>query len=95
MNGTERLIVVVDRSAERAAEMKALIEFMDAPAVEAATPRSLTASLIDYGSGGSRRLAAVFIGAGVSGSDRDGLFDAIGKADPNVPIVLFDGVEND
>lgn len=82
---TERLIMVIDHSETSGRSLKELIEFMDAPRVEFATPRSWREQL------GNSRLAAVFISDGVQADERDLLIANIGEMDPNTPIVLVNG----
>lgn len=83
---SSRLILVIDQSCDRAAGLKELIEFMDAPDVRTATPRDWRDRL------GPHRLAAIFVNEQLPQEDMSGLLDNIGKLDPNVPIVLVNGV---
>ncbi len=84
----DRLIMVIDESDDRADGLKALIEFMDAPEVRTATPGNWEAKM------GSQRLAAIFVSEALPQADMSGLLDNIGRLDPNVPIVLFNGEQN-
>jgi len=83
MAGSERLIMVIDQSDDRADGLKELIEFMDAPDVCTATPGNWQARM------GTNRLAAIFVNEELPAADMSGLLDNIGKLDPNVPIVLI------
>ena len=85
MHDGERTILVIDPSGEEARSLKELIEFMDAPAVCAATPANWQARL------GDRRLAAIFVNQHLADDALKGLLDEVGSIDPNVPIVLVDG----
>lgn len=79
---TDRLIMVIHHCETYGRSLKELIEFMDAPRVEIATPRDWREQL------GSNRLAAVFISDGVEPAERDLLIANIGEMDRNTPIVL-------
>jgi len=85
MSGSERLIMVIDQSDERADGLKELIEFMDAPEVCTATPGNWQNRI------GSNRLAGIFVNEQLPAADMSGLLDNIGKLDPNLPIVLING----
>lgn len=79
---TERLIIVIHPCEAQGRNLKELIEFMDAPRVEVATPRAWRDQL------GAGRLAAVFISDDVQADERDQLITDIGEMDPNTPIVM-------
>ncbi len=82
MASTDSLILVVNRAATEAEHIKALIEFMDTPSVETATPNHWRDQLGDH------RLEALFVGPDLSDKDISTLMDDVGRLDPNVPIVL-------
>lgn len=82
MLATDSLILVVNRAAAEADHIKQLIEFMDSPAVETATPRRWRERL------GSHRLEALFVGPDLSDREINSLMDDVASLDPNVPIVL-------
>jgi len=81
----ERLIVVIDPEDGRAQNLKALIEFMDAPAVSVASPGNWRSQI------GEHRLAAVFLGEDIPREELDLLIADVGNYDPNVSIVLVGG----
>jgi len=83
MSGSERLIMVIDQSDERADGLRELIEFMDAPDVCTATPGNWRVRM------GTNRLAAIFVNEELPSADMSGLLNNIGELDPNLPIVLF------
>jgi len=85
MLGSDHLILVIDRSIERAESLKELIEFMDVPDVCTATPLDWQAQT------GEHRLAAIFVNEELPEPEITALLDNIGKFDPNVPIVLVNG----
>ena len=78
---TEPLIMVIDGPASRGADLKELIEFMDAPRVRIANCDEWRKKL------GDRRLAAVFVGDDLERGDVDRLIREVGELDPNTPIV--------
>jgi len=78
------VILVVDDRRERADRLKAMIEFMDAPNVVAAS----TDCWLSHAEG--ERLDAVFLGSGMDESAVAGVLDAIADLDPNVSVVLLD-----
>ena len=82
MTNADSLILVVNREAAEAEHLKELIEFMDSPAVETATPRRWRQQLGDH------RLEALFVGPDLSDSEIGSLLDDVSRLDPNVPIVL-------
>ncbi len=88
MTGVERVIVVIDDSSSRAAKLKALIEFMDAPAVLTASPADWTARV------GDKRLAAVFVNEDLPDADMSRLLEGIREVDPNTPIVMVNGEQH-
>ena len=82
------MIMVVNRTASAAENLKELIEFMDAPHVCTATPTGWREEVGDH------RLEAVFIGPDLDDKDIHALVDDIGQMDPNIPIVMItDGLE--
>ena len=83
MDSTDSVIMVVNRAASAAQNLKELIEFMDAPNVCTATPRQWRAQADGH------RLEAVFIGPDLDDDDIHALVDDIGKLDPNIPIVMI------
>lgn len=83
MATSESLILVVNRAAAAAEHIKQLIEFMDSPAVETATPQQWRRRL------GEHRLEALFIGPDLDDKDINKLFADVCEIDPNVPIVLL------
>lgn len=85
MNGSSRVIVVIDEAKDRADQLKALIEFMDAPLVVTATPENWTAKL------GDSRLAAVFLSDALPEPAISRVLEGIRTVDPNTPIVMVDG----
>lgn len=82
MTNTDGVILVVNREAAGARHLKELIEFMDSPAVETATPRRWRQTL------GEHRLEALFVGPDLSDTEINSLMDGVSHIDPNVPIVL-------
>jgi len=85
MSSDDRLIMVIDRSIERARNLKELIEFMDAPEVCTATPGNWQAKM------GEHRLAAIFLSEDLPTDEMTRLLDKVGAIDPNVAIVLVNG----
>ena len=83
MSSADSMILVVNRGPAAAANLKELIEFMDAPHVSTATPKEWRREL------GENRLEAVFIGPDLNDKDIHSLVDDIGKLDPNIPIVMI------
>ena len=77
------MIMVVNRAASAAENLKELIEFMDAPHVCTATPTGWRKEV------GEQRLDAVFIGPDLDDMEIHALVDDIGKLDPNIPIVML------
>lgn len=88
MNTAARVIVVIDDALERADQLKALIEFMDAPAVITATPENWNARL------GDNRLAAVFVSEALPEVDMSRVLEGIRTVDPNTPIVMVNGAQH-
>ena len=82
MSGQEFVILVINRSAVEAENLKELIEFMDTPHVRTAQPGDWREAL------GGDRLEALFIGPDITAAEADQLLGDIGKFDPNVPIVM-------
>lgn len=82
--GLRLVILVVDDRADRADRLKAMIEFMDAPNVVAASTESWRACAE------GERLDAVFLGGGLDDPAVAGVLDAIADMDPNVSVVLLD-----
>jgi len=87
MGSTDRSIMVVNHTPQIADNLKTLIEFMDAPQVRTARPETWQAEL------GDSRLEAMFVGADLSTDEVDDVVSAVGRLDPNVPIVMLDPVE--
>ena len=85
VSAEDRLIMVIDRSDDRAQNLKELIEFMDAPEVCAATPLTWQSRI------GEHRLAAIFVSEELPRDEMRKILDKVGRIDPNVPIVLVDG----
>ena len=85
----DRVIMVIDSGGLRARNLKELIQFMDVPSVCIAAPDNWRSRL------GDRRLAAVFVRKDLARNKIDRLMQDIGELDPNVPIVLVDGVRTD
>jgi len=89
LDNADSMIMVVNRTASAAENLKELIEFMDAPNVCTATPAGWREQV------GDRRLEAVFIGPDLTDKDIHALVDDIGQLDPNIPIVMItDGQES-
>ena len=84
MTDRDRVIMIVDKSAERSANLKSLIEFMDAPRVVTSGPSDCRARVVE------ERLAAVFVSRTLDDAEMTDLFEQIGRTDPNVPIILVD-----
>ena len=82
MNVGDATIVVIDRSRERAASLKELIEFMDAPRVTVVSPDDWSRDLREL------RLAAVFISSRLTKDQQRRVIHDVGEVDRNVPIVL-------
>ncbi len=83
LGSADSMIMVVNRAAPTAENLKELIEFMDAPNVCTATPAGWREQV------GEHRLEAVFIGPDLDDSDIHTLVDDIGKLDPNIPIIML------
>lgn len=83
MGNADSMIMVINRAALAAENLKELIEFMDAPHVCTATPSGWQEAV------GGQRLEAVFIGPDLDDKDIHSLVDDIGKLDPNIPIVMI------
>lgn len=83
MNAVDRLILVVNHRPPSAENLKELIEFMDAPPVCIAAPDNWQAKL------GENRLAALFVGNDLDDDEVSELISAVGRLDPNVPIVML------
>jgi len=80
-----RQIIVIHEQADKALDLKELIEFMDAPHVVVASPADWRERLT------SARLAAVFVSRQLGDADVHDLIGSIGEFDCNVPIVLING----
>ncbi|MEQ8207373.1 MAG: sigma-54 dependent transcriptional regulator [Woeseia sp.] len=76
------LIVVIHEAADQSRQIKELIEFMDAPQVLTATPENWREQI------GDRRLAALFVSAGLPKSVQNRIFDGVAAIDCNVPLVV-------
>jgi DNA-binding NtrC family response regulator len=85
MTDSERLIMVIDNSGDRARHLKELLDFMDAPSVRTATPGNWKSRVVGH------RLVAVFLNECISEVEVATLIDNVGKLDPDVPIVLVQG----
>ena len=83
MPETDRLIVVINRSAADAENLKELIEFMDAPEVQTATPSEWRHAV------GTSRLDAVFVGPDLTDGEIRTVVGEVGEMDPNIPIVML------
>ena len=83
MTGVEHVILVVNRNASAARNLKDLIEFMDTPPVVVAAPEDWQERL------GRQRPDALFIGPDMSDREVGKLLSAIGDLDPNIPIVMM------
>ncbi len=83
MATTDKLIMVVNHASQYANDLKELIEFMDAPQVRTAGPDDWQLAL------GKQRLEALFVGEDLNSSEIDDLVAAVGRLDPNVPIVML------
>jgi len=83
LSNADSMIMVVNRTASAAENLKELIEFMDAPHVCTATPSGWREEVGDH------RLDAVFIGPDLDDKDIHSLVDDIGQLDPNIPIVMI------
>ena len=81
----EKTILVVDLSADTAARVRDLIEFMDMPSVMTAAPGDWRSRL------GERRLEALFIGPALSDEEVSGVMSELKAFDPNVPVVMMQG----
>ena len=81
MTASEPLILVIDGSEERARNIKELIEFMDAPRVRIADARNWREQIEQ------RRVAAIFLGDGLSRSAVERVLEEVGELDPNTAIV--------
>ncbi len=82
MPSSDSRILVVNRAAAEAEHIKQLIEFMDSPVVETATPSRWREQL------GAHRLEGLFVGPDLDDGEVSRLLDDVGHLDPNVPIVL-------
>ena len=87
MTTGDYMILVVDRTEARASNLKSLIEFMDTPSVRTATPGEWRKRL------GEHRLEALFLGPDLPSSDVKKVMVDVGDMDPNVPIVMLHGHE--
>lgn len=85
MSTADRIILVVDEQAERARQLKDLIEFMDAPKVRIVSPDDWQEGLTEI------RIAAVFVNESMDSAKTTNLIKDIGRMDPNVPIVMVKG----
>lgn len=75
------VILVIDNDADSASNLKALIEFLDAPAVR-------TAGVDDWRSQvGDDYLDAIFIGAGVKDPEMRRILSDIGDFAPDLAVV--------
>ncbi len=83
MPATDGLIVVINRTAADAENIKELIEFMDAPEVCIATPSEWRRNI------GTSRLDAVFVGPDLSDGEIRTVVGEIGDLNPNIPIVML------
>ncbi len=81
----EPVILVIDGGEARAQDLKASIEFMDAPRVSVVGPNDWRARL------GNRRLAAIFVGDDLDQDALDRVIREVGEFDPNTPIVRVRG----
>lgn len=77
------MIMVINRAASDAENLKQLIEFMDSPEVRTSTPGKWRKAV------GDTRLEAVFVGADLSDNDIRHVVDDVGDLDPNIPIVML------
>ena len=84
MTASDRVILIVDSSAERSERLKSLVEFMDAPCVVTSRPKDCGKRMEEH------RLAAVFVSRSLEQERMTALIEEIGRNDPNVPIVLVD-----
>ena len=84
-NGT---IVVVNRAADDAQNLKELIQFMDAPEVCTSTPSDWRETV------DGRRLDAVFVGADLTDDEVRTLMGDVADTDPNVPIVILSDMDS-
>ena len=78
-----RTILVVDRDAATAENVRELIEFMDTPSVITAIPAEWRQRL------GERRLEAMFVGPALTDAQVEGLMTELEEIDPNVPVVMM------
>ena len=85
MTANEPVILIINHSAQPAADLKGLIEFMDTPLVKVAEPGNWRETL------GEGRLQALFVGPDVDGQEVAALLDDVGALDPNVSIVMLNG----
>ena len=83
MATADSMIMVVNRAASAAENLKELIEFMDAPNVCTSTPRQWRREAE------GQRLEAVFIGPDLDDADVRSVVDGVGQLDPNIPIVMI------
>jgi len=83
MLGGEHVMLVVNRSASAARNLKDLIEFMDTPPVLIAAPDNWQEQL------GEQCLDALFVGPDMTDVEVDQLLTDIGKLDPNIPIIMM------
>lgn len=77
------MIMVINRAAGDAENLKQLIEFMDSPEVRTSTPGQWRKVA------GDTRLEAVFVGPDLSDKDIRHVVDDVGELDPNIPIVML------
>ena len=80
--------MVIDGAEARGANLKELIEFMDAPPVCIADCENWRDRL------GDSRLAAVFVGDDLARPEVDRLIREVGEFDPNTPIVWISGSDD-
>jgi hypothetical protein len=80
---TERLIMVIEGPQARSHNLKELLEFMDAPRVQIASPNDWRTQL------GDRRLAALFLGDDLPEEQIDRLISDVAEVNPNAPIVYL------
>ena len=83
MKSAEYMILVVNRSAGPAANLKELIEFMDAPFVKVTEPEAWREAL------GEHRLQALFVGPDLGEQEVDRLLADVGELNPNASIVML------
>lgn len=81
--------MIVDEVPDRAQKLKALIEFMDVPEVQVASPEGWQSGI------GDRRLAAVFLSDDLEEDRLHRVITGVGEHDPNVPIVVVNNREDE